>query len=112
MAEEKEMTRTLYSERTYNLGNYQSVKFSNALTGIPKEMAFDAHLVGLLYYNQIVEQEYAYRKYYQLIETIARDKVVDILGFLETEREQTLQELSAKLKDYTNSSKEPEKQTE
>lgn len=92
------MERTLYVERTYNLGDYKSIKFSNALTGIPQELATNDRVIGLLYTHQFLTIETAYRRYYSLIERLAKSSIEETLAQLETERTQTMEELYAEVK--------------
>lgn len=100
------MERTLYAERLYSLGDFKNIKFSNALTGIPEELASNPRVVELLYVQQFLAIEIAYRRYYNTIDKITREKIVDILEFLEAERTQTFQELSEEIRKTENHNKE------
>lgn len=91
------MERTLYVERTYSLGDYKSIKFSSAMTQIPQELATNDNIIGLLYMHQFLAVETAYRRYYQLIESMAKKEITEVLQQLEEARTQTMQELYAEI---------------
>lgn len=86
-------TRTLYVERLYSLGDFKNIKFSNALVGIPEHIAMNDRVVGMLFFQQALSCEIAYRKYYDVVNKIATEKIQDVLGYLEEQRTQTLKEL-------------------
>jgi hypothetical protein len=87
------MKKTQYVERTYNLGDYKSIKFSSALSDIPQSLALNDKITGLLYLHQFLTIETAYRRYYELIQGMSTASVKDALEKLETERVQTMKEL-------------------
>lgn len=92
------MERTIYAERLYSLGDYKNIKFSTALTGIPEELATNDRLAGLLFFQQSLACEIAYRRYYDTINKIATEKIQDVLGYLEEQRTQTMTELYEEIK--------------
>jgi hypothetical protein len=92
------MERTLYTERLYSLGDYKNIKFSTALTGIPEHLANEEEIVGLIFVQQFLACEIAYRKYYDLIQKLTREGVQDVIGYLENERNKTVQELTDAIK--------------
>lgn len=92
------MERTLYVERLYSLGDFKNIKFSNALTGIPEELAKNDKIVGLLFFQQALSCEIAYRKYYDMVNKITTEKIQDVLSHLEEKRTQTLKELYEEIK--------------
>lgn len=113
------MERTLSTERLYFLGDFKNLKFGNTLTGIPDELAQNDKVVSLLFFQQALSCEIAYREYVQMIEHINENfyverggkKIADpeaIMNFLQQQRSQTLDELYEELKN----SKEPNKETE
>lgn len=87
------MERTLYTERLYSLGDFKNIKFSTALTNIPEELAMNEKVVGLLYMQQFLGCEIAYRRYYDLIQKLTKDNVQNVVEYLENERNQTMKEL-------------------
>jgi uncharacterized protein YbjQ (UPF0145 family) len=87
------MERDIHVKRLYFLGNYKNVEFSNTLKGIPEELASNDKVVGLLYVQQFIAIETAYRKYYQLVENLVGEETKKVLETLETERTQTMREL-------------------
>lgn len=101
------MQRDLGVERLYPLGDFKNIKFSTLLKDIPEELARNETVVGLLFLQQSISCEIAYRKYYDLVNKIAKDKIENVLEYLEQQREQTMAELYEEIKKVTN-----EKETE
>ncbi len=87
------MERTLQVERLYFLGDFRNIKFSNTLTGIPEEIARNERAVELLFMQQYLSCEIAYRRYHSLIKSIAEASIEEALEKLEKERTNTMQEL-------------------
>ncbi len=87
------MERSLGVERLYPLGDYKNIKFVNNLSGIPEELASNDRVVSLLFLQQALSCEIAYREYYDTIDRIAKEKIQNALGYLQEQREQTLAEL-------------------
>jgi len=87
------MERNLEVKRLYSLGDFKNIEFRNSLVNIPEHLANNDKVVSLLYFQQVLSCEIAYRKYYELINKISKDKIEDVLKVLEEEREQTLVEL-------------------
>jgi hypothetical protein len=83
------MKRTISIERLYTIADYQNIKFTSTLSDIPEEIMQDEDAVGLLYYSQGLECDMAYKRYMQLRDRITREKVTDVLEFLEEERTKT-----------------------
>lgn len=103
------MERTLFTERIYSLGDYKNIKFNNTLAGIPEELANNTKAIELLFTQQFLSCEIAYRKYYDMMEKIAEEftvlkngkKIADtqaIIEFLQGERETTMSELYEEIK--------------
>jgi len=86
------MNRTLNVERLYFLGQYQNIKFSNVLTDIPEHLAKDERIVSLLFFQNTLSCELAYRMYISVIETLVKEKK-DPIPFIEEVREQTFAKL-------------------
>lgn len=103
------MERSLYTERLYSLGDFKNIKFNNTLTGIPAEIANNPKAIELMFTQQFLSCEIAYRKYYDMMEKISEEytvvrngkKIADsqaVLEFLQSEREQTMAELYEEIK--------------
>ena len=92
------MKRTVYVERLFSLGDFKNVKFSTALTGIPEELAKNDKVTNLLFLQGAIGCELAYRKYWNILEHITRDKTVDAIKYLEEQRQQTFEELYEEIK--------------
>lgn len=92
------MERDLSVERLYFLGNYKNIKFGNTLKGIPEELAKNPKVVSLLFADQALTCDIAYRKYHELTERIVDEKITDILSYLETERQKNFAELYEEIK--------------
>lgn len=101
------MERTLSAERLYSLAEYQNIKFSNVLTGIPEEIAANQKIVELLFLQQAISCDVAYAEYKQMRETIAKEKVGDVLGYLREKREQTYKELAKEIMAEVQKEKDP-----
>lgn len=102
------MQRTLSVKRLYSLGQFKNITFENVLSDIPEEMATNEKIVQLLYTQQYLACEIAYRNYYNLVERISKEGVEDVLEFLENERNQTLTELYEEIK---KTKENPQKET-
>jgi hypothetical protein len=96
------MERELSVERLYFLGNYRNIKFSNLLKGIPEHIAKSDRATSLLFFQQALACEIAYRKYYEIVESIAKEEIQDAVGYLEKKREQTLEELLEEINKLDN----------
>ncbi len=87
------MKRDLGIERLYPLGDFKNIKFSTVLRDIPEELAKNEKVVGLLFMQQSISCEIAYKKYYSMVDKIVKDKIENVLEYLEQQREQTMAEL-------------------
>ena len=87
------MKRDLGIERLYPLGDFKNIKFSTVLRDVPEELAKNEKVVGLLFMQQSISCEIAYRKYYDMVNKIVKDKIENVLEYLEQQREQTMAEL-------------------
>lgn len=103
------MERSLNVERLYSLGDYKNIKFGNTITGIPEELVNNDKVTGLLFLQQVLSCEIAYRQYVELIERINKEFTVEIGGkkivnaeevmqFLQDQRSSTLNELYEEIK--------------
>lgn len=98
------MERTLYAERLYSLGDFKNIKFSSALTQIPEDVARNPEAINLLYIDMYIGMELAYRRYYAMVENLARANVQEVIDGLETEQARNFGELQSVL----GASKKPE----
>lgn len=90
------MERTLNVERLYYLGDYKNIKFGNSLSGIPEELAGNDKVVSLLFLQQSLACEAAYRTYSELMEHINSEFTVDVRGKKVVDTQQVLQYLTEK----------------
>lgn len=89
----EEMNRTVYVERLYSLGDFKNIKFSSALTGIPEGLAKNDKIVALLFLQSALSCEIAYRRYFDTVDRISKEKITNVLRYLEDERTKTYYEL-------------------
>lgn len=87
------MERKISVERLYTIADYQNIKFTSEIDHIPDAHALDNKVVQLLYYGQFIDCDIAYKKYMELREKLAREKVKTVMEVLEEEREKTQAEL-------------------
>lgn len=98
------MEKTLYAERLYSLGDFKNIKFSQAITQIQEPFASNTEVINFLYVDMFLSMELAYRKYYAMVENLAREKVVDVISTLQTEQTRNFSEMASVL----GASKTPE----
>lgn len=91
------MKRDLSVERLFPLGDYKNVKFISEIKDIPDEFVTNEKVIGLIYFGQALECDIAYRKYFEVLDAIAKGKVKDVLAHLEEKKQQTYLELKAEL---------------
>jgi hypothetical protein len=96
------MKRDIGVERLYPLGDFKNVKFSTVLKDVPEDLAKNEKVVGLLFMQQSISCEIAYRKYYNMIDRIVKDKIENVLEYLEQQREQTMAELYEEIQKSAN----------
>lgn len=103
------MKRDLSVERLYYLGDYKNIKFGSVTKDIPEELALNNRAEELIFLQQFLACEMAYRKYIDMLEKINEDfgivrsgkRIVDpekVAEFLQEQRVQTLKELLAEAK--------------
>jgi hypothetical protein len=95
------MDRALTVERLYYLGDYKNIKFTNSLTDIPENLAKNDKVTSLLFFQNALACEIAYRKYLETIEIMVREKN-DPIPYLEEKREQTLAQLLEEINKVSN----------
>ena len=94
------MNRDISIERLYTLGDYKNIKFGNVLKDIPEEIAQDDKLVSLLYFQQMLSCEIAYRQYVDLLSKIKNANPDEVMEFLTEQRVQTWQELRTRINEH------------
>lgn len=91
------MERNLSVERLYTLGDFQNIKFTNTITGIPSELANNDNVVALLFLQAGLSCDIAYSEYMKRREALKGDVVKDKLAHMKQEREDTFTELKAEI---------------
>lgn len=89
------MNRSLTTERIFPMGNYANLKLGHTLNEIPEKIATNPQAMNLLQYVLLLDVEYAYKKYHQLLERTGGMRLEDALEFLEQERSTTFEQLIA-----------------
>lgn len=92
------MERQISVERLYTIADYQNIKFISTLSGIPETVALNEKAMQLLFYNAFIECDIAYKNYMDLRQTMVKDKVTNVLEFLEEERSKTHNQLLEEIK--------------
>jgi hypothetical protein len=87
------MERSLRSERLYSLKDYNNIKFTDEITGIPERVCLNPELMGELSYLQMIGFELAVRKYAELMKLSGSYELEVIMKYLEEERTQTLEKI-------------------
>jgi hypothetical protein len=112
------MQNKLSVERLYSLGDYKNIKFINELDGIPESFATNPKAMELLFFQQTLACEIAYRKYYEVIDYISTSlstvkggrTVVDAeqaMAYLLEQREQTFAQLYEEIKKTQEVNRKP-----
>ena len=57
------MSRSISVTRTYSLGNYKNIKFSDTISDIPEHLAIDHEVMNVLSFLQLVSIEKSYFNY-------------------------------------------------
>jgi hypothetical protein len=86
------MERTISIERLYFLGNFKNIKISNTLTDIPEELAMNVEVMELLYRQQLIAVEKAYRDYHEIVKNLPENET-ETLEYLDAERIQNFKDL-------------------
>ena len=87
------MKRDLGIERLYPLGDFKNIKFTTILRDIPEEIAQNETIVSLLFLQQAITCEIGYREYFSMVDKIAKEKIQDVMSYLQEQREQTYLQL-------------------
>lgn len=103
------MERNLSVERLYTLGDFQNIKFTNTITGIPVELASNERIIALLFLQAGLSCDIAYTEYQRRREALKKEKVTDVLASLKEERENTFMELKSEI-DSVYDNRKPHKE--
>lgn len=90
------MDRSISVTRTYSLGNYKNIKFSDTISEVPKDLAINQEVMGVLRYLQLVSIEKSYFEYVHNAEEwhdLGIEEAIEKLNGLEHETMATLKEL-------------------
>ena len=90
------MDRSVSVTRTYSLGNYKNIKFSDTISDIPEELAISPEVMNTLKFLQIVSIEKSYFDYVKDAESwheLDIEEAIAQLDGLEKETITTLKEL-------------------
>lgn len=85
------MNRTIETKRLYSLGDYKNVTFTDVISEIPAEVAFNSEAMSRLRVLQLIGVDLAFEKYIGLRKIL--DKEEDKEKKLEEMREAMLLEL-------------------
>jgi hypothetical protein len=89
------MNRGLGVERTYQVANFEPIKFSDYINELPDELAFNNELVNRIRYLQFLNIEMSYRNYLLLAKSANQMPIADAMAFLEEEKATTLDEIKS-----------------
>lgn len=106
------MERNLGVERLYTLGDFQNIKFSNTINGVPVELASNERIIALLFAQSALSCDIAYMEYKKRREAMKDEKVKDVLTALKEEREATFMELKAEIDSVYDDRKHTKESTE
>ena len=87
------MDKQLVVERIFSLGDYQNIKFVDAITEIPEVVSMNPEAIRFLRYLQLVDIEWAYLNYLNLRKRIPTTSAEEALEFIENTRTQTFEGL-------------------
>ena len=101
------MERTVSVERLYSLGDFQNIKFTTTVAGVPDQLANNDNVTALLFLQGSSACDIAYMEYKKRREELKGEKAEEILAKLKQEREQTFTDLKAEIDSvYVASKKE------
>lgn len=92
----KGTNRSVSVTRTYSLGNYKNIKFSDTISDIPEDLAIDHETMNVLRFLQLVSIEKSYFDYLNSADKwheLDIEEAIEKLNGLETETMSTLKEL-------------------
>ena len=90
------MDRSISVTRTYSLGNYKNIKFSDTISEIPEDLAINHEVMGVLRFLQMVSIEKSYFEYVHNAETwhdFGIEEAIEKLNGLERETITSIKEL-------------------
>jgi len=87
------LTRSITTERLFNMGPFANLRFSHTLNEIPEHIALDKEAMTLIQKMLLLDVEYDYRRYINLIEKISVTSPQEILDMIDGEREETFTQL-------------------
>lgn len=90
------MDRSISVTRTYSLGNYKNIKFSDTISEIPEELANSPEFMSELRFLQLVAVDKSYFEYVHNAETwhnLNIEDAIATLNGLEKETIESLQEI-------------------
>lgn len=90
------VSRSISVTRTYSLGNYKNIKFSDTISDIPEDLAINHEVMNVLKFLQLVSIEKSYFDYVKDAEAWHNLDIEDAiakLDGLESETMSTLKEL-------------------
>lgn len=91
------MNRSVTTKRLYATGQYQNITIEDSISDVPEHLALDRGFMNLLRALQLVEMEYAYKKYIKLMERTQSLPIDEALTDLETIKINTLDEIKTYL---------------
>lgn len=90
------INRSVSVTRTYSLGNYKNIKFSDTISDIPEDLATNHEVMSVLKFLQLVSIEKSYFDYVKDAETWHSydiEEAIEKLNGLESETMSTLKEI-------------------
>jgi len=94
------MDRSISVTRTYSLGNYKNIKFSDTISGIPDELANNTEFMNELRFLQIVGVDKNYFDYVQNAENWHNLNIEDAIATLDSLEKETVASLKETLDKY------------
>lgn len=91
------MNRSVTTKRLYATGQYQNITIEDSISDVPENLALDRGFMNLLRALQLVEMEYAYKKYIKLMERTQSLPIDEALTELETIKINTLDDIKTYL---------------
>lgn len=96
------VTKSISTERTYNLGNYQNVKFFESWNGIPEDLAVTPEFMALVQMFTFIRFELAYQEYLEEYEEIKKLKAnpKELISYLEEKLNNISDDIVKTFKDF------------
>jgi hypothetical protein len=92
------MNRNITTKRLYATGQYQNITIEDSIMDVPEHLALDRDFMNLLRLLQLVEMEFAHKKYIKLMESMQSLPIDDAILELETIKINTLDEIKNHIK--------------